>query len=93
MRCIMEIWRLKPIVLNSISWQASTYCGEVIVRAEGESQARQFATREFGIATKVKLAQSIRANPWKDPKIVSCELFDNPDYDRNGPATMFLPKR
>ena len=89
----MEIWRLKPIVLDSTSWHASIYCGEVIVRARDESKARQFATREFGIATKRKLGQSIRANPWKDPKIVSCEVLNSADYDRNGPATVFLPKR
>ncbi len=90
---MMEIWRLKPIVLNSTSWQASAYCGEVIVRARDESKARQFATREFGIATKVKLGQPMRSNPWNDPNIVSCELLDNPDYEKNGPATVFLPKR
>jgi hypothetical protein len=58
-RGIMRIWRLQPIVLDSTSWQASAYHREVIVRAKDESEARQVAIREFGIATKVKLGQRI----------------------------------
>ena len=89
----MEIWRLKPIVFDSTSWQASAYRGEVIVRAKDESEARKVAIREFGIATKAKLGKRMRAYPWNDPNIVSCELLDNADYEKNGPTTVFLPKR
>ena len=64
----MRIWRLQPIVLDSTSWQASAYHREVIVRAKDESEARQVAIREFGIATKVKLGQRIIAPILRCPR-------------------------
>ena len=46
----MPLWRLLPIDRTSDHWRASTYQGEVIVRAASEAEARSTATATFFLA-------------------------------------------
>ena len=42
----MPLWQLLPIDSTSDHWRASTYQGEVLVRAASEAEARATATAQ-----------------------------------------------
>jgi hypothetical protein len=46
----MPLWHLLPLDRTSDHWHASTYQGEVIVRAASEAQARSTAATAFSRA-------------------------------------------
>ncbi len=58
----MRIWRLKALSLSSPRWKASTYRGDVIVRAESEANARRLAAKAFGIGAGNGLGREV-TNP------------------------------
>jgi hypothetical protein len=47
---MMPIWKLLPSDVDSPDWEASTYRGEVIVRAESEMKALEIVTQAYVIA-------------------------------------------
>jgi len=49
----MPIWKLTPLLTDSPDWNLSTHCGEVIVCAKDEREARQLATERFAVAAKL----------------------------------------
>jgi len=89
----MTIWKLTPTIKESPNWEASTYCGEVIVRASDEEEARQLATAAFVIAVEVKPGRSTIWIPWKDSSIVSCKPLRNSEHSEQGPPAVLSPQQ
>jgi len=80
----MAIWSLYSIDDNSPNWRASTYKGDLLIRAETESKARQIAAMEYGIAPeKIPGGATIFA-PWNCGQTVACKQIHDSDYDENG---------
>jgi len=74
-----------PIDPASRNWNASTFKGELIVRASDENKARQIASNEFHIATPQSLGRDVVVSPWKNPDTVSCEKVDGSEYAAESP--------
>ena len=87
----MRIWRLKPLSLSSPHWKASTYLGNVIVRAETEADARRLATQAFWIATDKIPLQEVPANPWIHSWLVAAEVLEGSQYDPDGDEEILSP--
>ncbi len=80
----MRIWRLKALRLSSPHWEASTYRGDVIVRAETEANARRLATQAFWITTDKIPLQEVPANPWIHSWLVAAEVLEGSQFDPDG---------
>lgn len=87
----MAIWKLEPINLNNRTWEASTYRGEVIVRADSETKAREIAYSAFVIATGKRRGEMISINPWKHPAEVSAVTIKDKKYEGNGKEEILGP--
>ncbi len=72
----VHIWRLKALNFSSPHWEASTYQGNVIVRAETEANARQLATEAFWIATEKIPGKEVAVNPWSQPRLVQAAVLE-----------------
>jgi len=79
----VHIWRLKALRLSSPHWEASTYQGDVIVRAEAEANARRLAAKAFGIRARNGLGREL-ANPWYRPWLVAAEVLEGSQFDPDG---------
>jgi len=86
----VHIWRLTALRLSSPHWEASTYRGDVIVRAETEANARRLATQAFWIATD-KPSLEVPANPWSHSWLVAAEVLEGPQYDPDGDEEILSP--
>ncbi len=80
----MHIWRLKALRLSSHHWEASTYRGDVIVRAESEANARRLATQAFWMVTEKIHGKEVAANPWYRPWLVAAEVLEGSQFDPDG---------
>ena len=80
----MQLWKLTVLDPNTPHWDLSTYKGGLIVRAEGEHQARMKATQEFAIATQTTPCQSTKWNPWFQPEVVACEQYTGSEFPTDG---------
>ncbi len=80
----MRIWRLKALRLSSPHWEASTYQGNVIVRAESEANARRLAAKAFGIGAGNGLGREVAANPWYRPWLVAAKILEGSQFDPDG---------
>ncbi len=87
----MRIWRLKPLSLRSPHWEASTYQGNVIVRAETEADARRLAARAFGIATERVPGRPVAIIPWDHPRLVAAAVLVDSKYDPDGDEEILSP--
>ncbi len=88
----MKIWKLSVLNEESNDWNASTYKGEVFVRAESEHDARMQATLAFAIATERKLGETTAVNPWSQGSLVSCEHVEDERYEVKGNAGVLSPE-
>ncbi len=79
----VHIWRLKALRLSSPHWEASTYRGDVIVRAESEANARRLPAKAFGIGARNGLGREV-ANPWYRPWLVAAEVLEGSQFDPGG---------
>ena len=86
----VRIWRLKALRLSSPHWEASTYQGDVIVRAEAEANARRLAAKAFGIRARNGLGREL-ANPWYRPWLVAAEVLEGSQYDPDGEEEILYP--
>jgi transcriptional regulator with XRE-family HTH domain len=78
-----SIWKLKPMNPKSINWKASIYCGEVVIRATSEREARSIATRAFAIAVR-RAGQTIH-NPWgRMIDEATCERLTSSQFPEDG---------
>jgi hypothetical protein len=83
----MPLWQLRPVDITSDHWRASTYKGEVIVRATSEREARSTADTAF-----YRVPDGILpCSPWKDPSVVDCQHVEGLPYDDQGPAAVVYP--
>ncbi len=87
----MRIWRLKVITPGSPHWKASTYQGDLIVRAETEVNARRLATEAFWIATEKTPFQVVAANPWSHSWLVAAKVLTGSQYDPDGDEEILYP--
>jgi len=88
----MPLWRLLPIDSTSDHWRASTYQGEVIVRATSEAEARSTATTTFFTAYARIPGSALLFSPWGQPAIVGCQRVEGLPYDEQGPTAVLYPK-
>lgn len=88
----MRLWKLEPIDPSDRNWAASTFHGEVVVRAEDEQRARRLAARAYGIATQHTPGEEVRIVPWDYAKLVTSVLVDpTDDYAEDGEAEIVAP--
>ena len=87
----MPFWQLLPIESTSDHWRASTYQGEVIVRAASEAEARSTATATFSRAYERVPGGLILFSPWGQPALVRCQRVEGVPYDDHGPAAVVSP--
>ncbi len=87
----MRIWQLKPLDFRIHHWEASTYQGDAIVRAESEENARRLAADAFGIAVKVVPGRETPVNPWLYSWLVEAEALEESDYDPDGEEEILFP--
>ena len=89
----MLIYKLTPTEKTSDHWRASSYKGDVVIRAEDEDEARNIAKLKFLKAVKrISKYQDTPISPWSDSDLVKCERLENSDYDENGLAGVLFPK-
>ena len=84
----MPVYRLTPIDTNSVNWNRSIYCGQCLVEADNEQDARELAAKEYNQAAELSVRQedgTLTTSPWPDQALVACEeiLSDPPEM---GPA-------
>jgi hypothetical protein len=87
----MPFWQLLPIDSTSDHWRASTYKGEVIVRATSEAEARATATATFFRAYERVAGSAILFSPWRLPALVRCQRAEGVPCDEQGPAAVVYP--
>ena len=86
------VWKLTPVDPASRNWDASTYCGELIVRADSERRAREIATLTLLIATSRKLGEPLAINPWnRIVGEVQCQRILDAEFPENGPEAILYP--
>lgn len=91
-RLLPSIWHLKPADISSVNWKASTYCGETIIRACSERQAREIATKAFGIAVRRYGWGETPVNPWsRISGEVLCDRLIGSDFPEDGASQMLAP--
>jgi hypothetical protein len=76
----MQIFRLSPASIDAPEWNASTYKGTVLVRAETEDDARQLACDRYWIATRTARL----APPWARADLVQAQVLAQPRHSRDG---------
>jgi len=87
----MPLWHLLPLDIASDHWRASTYKGEVLVRAPSEAEARSTATAAFFRAYERVPGGTILFSPWGQPAIVQCQCVEGFPYDDHGPTAVLYP--
>jgi len=88
----MQLWKLEPIDLTDSNWEASTYKGEVIVRAEDLHGAQLLAARAYGIATKHILGETVKIIPWDYFGLVrTSQIQATDDYAEDGDQGIVYP--
>ena len=88
----MQLWKLEPTNLTDNNWEASTYKGEVIIRAEDLHGAQHIAARAYGIATKRILGKTVKIIPWDYPGLVSTiQIQATDDYAEDGDLGIVYP--
>ena len=87
----MPFWRLLPSDSTSDHWRASTYTGEVIVRAASEADARSIAAATFFRAYERIPGEPPLSSPWHQPTVVACQRVEHVPYDDHGPAAVVYP--
>jgi hypothetical protein len=87
----MPLWQLLPIDSASDHWRASTYKGEVIVRAQSEAEARSTATATFFRAYERVPGEALLFSPWRPPALVRCQRVEGLPYDDHSPTAVVSP--
>jgi hypothetical protein len=86
----MPLWHLLSLESTSDYWRASTYKGEVIVRAASEAEARSTATATFLTAYARTPGDTMLFSPWGQSSIVGCQRVESfPDDDQGAAAVVY----
>ncbi|MBU4184741.1 MAG: hypothetical protein KKI12_05230 [Proteobacteria bacterium] len=88
----MKIWKLSVLNGDSHHWKASTYKGEVFVRAISKHCARLLSGLAFRIATDRETGETIAVNPWTQKNLVSCDSIEDERYKSTGEEEALFPK-
>ncbi len=89
----MPIWTLEPLDLEDPNWEASTYKGQVTVRAKNERKARFLAAKAFGTTRHATLDQPLQITPWHYTGSVSCcQLLPSSEYSEEGEDDILGPE-
>lgn len=81
----MPIYKLSPVDKKSHHWKASTFKGDVYVRAENEDRARQIASSKFHVAAvKGPEDESVPSNPWSQGEVVRAEIDGSGRFSDEG---------
>lgn len=88
----MPLWQLKPVDPYAPDWEASSHCGNVVVRAPDEATARQVAERAFGVKTRFQPGTGVKAPPWLRPALVTAERIADERFEPEGPTEILDPK-
>ena len=83
----MQIYGLSPVSVDALEWNASTYKGTVLVRAETEDDARQLACDRYWIATRT----AGLAPPWARADLVQAQVLAQPCHPRDGHSMILEP--
>ena len=83
----MPIWCLTPIPSqrHDPAWLASTYTGEVVVRAAHERHARAVAAGAFSTALPLR-------GPWTQARLVTCTPETDSPYPEQGADEVLWPQ-
>ena len=87
----MAVWQLTLIDLLDPDWEASSYCGWVLVRARSAAAARVLAAKSFTVATRFPPSGSMKAPPWTRPFLVKAERTEDARYPAKGPDEVLDP--
>ena len=87
----MNLWILKVLDPTAPDWEASTYQGDVVVRASDERTARREASNRFAIATNRNLGEPVKASPWPQAQLVSCEEYSGNECPVQGETGVLYP--
>jgi hypothetical protein len=87
----MPLWHVLPIDSTSDHWRASTYKGEVIVRATSDAEARSTATATFSRAYARVPGGIPLFSPWNQPAVVECQRVEGFPSDDHGPTAVIYP--
>ncbi len=88
----MPLWKLEPLDLGDRNWEASTYKGEVIVRADDLRRAQRLAARAFGIATQHRPGETVKIIPWDYSGLVAASQVQATDeYAEDGDQGIVYP--
>ncbi|MEX2163092.1 MAG: hypothetical protein WD823_02460 [Sulfuricaulis sp.] len=89
---IVRLWILKIVDTESPDWAASTYKGNVVIRATDERGARREATHRFHIASEKTSGGHVKANPWSQEALVVCEQYTGNEYSTTGNSGILFPQ-
>ena len=87
----MPLWQLLPLDSTSDHWRASTYQGEVLVRAASEAEARATATAKFFRAYARTPGDPLLFSPWGQSAVVGCQRVEGSPADDQGPTSVVYP--
>ncbi len=87
----MPIWRLIPVDLADLSWEASSHKGPALVRAGSEEEARSVAQKAFGVKTRFGPGAGVIGPPWKQETLVQVQIASDTFYEADGPSKVLEP--
>jgi hypothetical protein len=79
------------VSLRHAAWQASSYTGDVLVRAADVDAARKLATGRFGRFIEVSPGEATFLDPWTQPRLATCTREAQSSYPEVGPAEVLTP--
>lgn len=88
----MKIYRLSVILPDYPGWRYSQYCGNCIVRAESEGDARIAAMGKYIQMAEAISGQDFAAIPWNQEHVVACIEDTSDEFTHNGPPEILFPK-
>lgn len=86
---MMKIFVLKPTQQHKDNplWENSIYRHPIVIRAESELLARNYAADFLMSPQQSQTPKS----PWIDQHIATCELYQGDLYNREGPLQILYP--
>jgi hypothetical protein len=85
----MKIYKLTPILEDYAGWKRSTYRGELIIRANDESDARNIAALTLNIHASMSAREP--TPPWGLPEVVSGESIEDSQFSVHGRREILFP--
>ena len=88
----MPLWKLDPIDFGDRNWAASTYKGEVIVRAKDWRRAQRLAANAYTIAYHRRPDELVKVVPWDYSRLVATSRVQATDeYAEDGGQGIVYP--